>query len=134
MSILTECIMGNNVGFIVAVITADSGVNTTIPLDDLNNQQNGTYQSLPEPISSAQMIYSPPAQADPLLQQGVYHPPPSAQENYTHATTQLHQGAYEQTTGQLHPAAFQQPAAEPHQGPYQCQTVSKDSSKLYSNL
>ncbi|XP_044029310.1 serine/threonine-protein kinase WNK2 isoform X4 [Siniperca chuatsi] len=105
--------------------TADSGVSSTMQLDDLNNQQNGLYQSLPEPISTAQMIYSPPAQADPQLHQGPYQQPTAqaSHENYTQASTQLQQGAYQQTTGQLHPGAYQQPAAQLHQGPYQSQTT-----------
>uniref|UniRef100_A0A3P8TA98 non-specific serine/threonine protein kinase n=1 Tax=Amphiprion percula TaxID=161767 RepID=A0A3P8TA98_AMPPE len=104
--------------------TSDSGVSSTMQLDDLNNQQNGPYQSLPEPISTAQIIYSPPAQTDPQLHQGPYQQPTAkaSHENYTQASTQLHQGAYQQTTGQLHPGAFQQPAAQLHQGPYHCQT------------
>ncbi|XP_076614664.1 serine/threonine-protein kinase WNK2 isoform X7 [Chaetodon auriga] len=105
--------------------TSDSGVGSTMQLDDLNNQQNGPYQSLPEPISTAQMVYSPPAQVNPQLHQGPYQQPTAqaSHENYTQASTQLHQGAYQQTTGQLHPGAYQQPAAQPHQGPYQSQTV-----------
>ncbi|XP_071349104.1 serine/threonine-protein kinase WNK2 isoform X6 [Trachinotus anak] len=105
--------------------TSDSGVSSTMQLDDLNNQQNGPYQSLPEPISTAQMIYSPPAQADPQLHQGAYQQPTAqaSHENYTQASTQLHHGAYQQTTGQLHPGAYQQTAAQLHQGPYQSQTT-----------
>uniref|UniRef100_A0A3B4YK57 non-specific serine/threonine protein kinase n=1 Tax=Seriola lalandi dorsalis TaxID=1841481 RepID=A0A3B4YK57_SERLL len=105
--------------------TSDSGVSSTMQLDELSNQQNGAYQSLPEPISTAQMIYSPPAQADPQLHQGPYQQPTAqaSHENYTHASMQLHQGAYQQTTGQLHPGAYQQTAAQLHQGPYQSQTV-----------
>ncbi|XP_035518595.1 serine/threonine-protein kinase WNK2 [Morone saxatilis] len=105
--------------------TSDSGVSSAMQLDDLNNQQNGPYQSLPEPISTAQMIYSPPAQADPQLHQGPYQQPTAqaSHENYTQASTQLHQGPYQQTTGQLHPGAYQQPAAQLHQGPYQSQTT-----------
>ncbi|XP_028262745.1 serine/threonine-protein kinase WNK2 isoform X2 [Parambassis ranga] len=105
--------------------TSDSGVSSTMQLDDLNNQQNGPYQSLPEPISTAQMIYSPPAPADPQLQQGAYQQPTAqaSHENYTQASTQLHMGTYQQTTGQLHPGALQQPAAQLHPGPYQCQTA-----------
>ncbi|XP_056253780.1 serine/threonine-protein kinase WNK2 isoform X11 [Seriola aureovittata] len=104
--------------------TSDSGVSSTMQLDELSNQQNGAYQSLPEPISTAQMIYSPPAQADPQLHQGPYQQPTAqaSHENYTHASMQLHQGAYQQTTGQLHPGAYQQTAAQLHQGPYQSQT------------
>uniref|UniRef100_A0A671YH59 non-specific serine/threonine protein kinase n=1 Tax=Sparus aurata TaxID=8175 RepID=A0A671YH59_SPAAU len=105
--------------------TSDSGVSSTMQLDDLNNQQNGPYHSLPEPISTAQTIYSPPAQADLQLYQGSYQQPTAqaAHENYTHASTQFHQGAYQQTTGQLYPGADQQPAAQLHQGPYQSQTT-----------
>ncbi|XP_074521763.1 serine/threonine-protein kinase WNK2 isoform X2 [Halichoeres trimaculatus] len=105
--------------------TSDSGVSSAMQIDDLNNQQNGTYQSLPEPISTAQMMYSPPAQADPHLHQGPYQQPTAQvlQENYTHVPVQLHQGVYQQTTGQLHPGAYQQPASQLHQGPFQSQTT-----------
>ncbi|XP_026163380.1 LOW QUALITY PROTEIN: serine/threonine-protein kinase WNK2-like [Mastacembelus armatus] len=92
----------------VTSTTSDSGVSSTVQLDDLNNQQNGPCQSLPEPISTAQMIYSPPAQADPQLHQGPYQ-------------QSTGQGAYQQTTGQPHPGAYQQPAAQRHQG--LCQTT-----------
>ncbi|XP_074492132.1 serine/threonine-protein kinase WNK2 isoform X1 [Sebastes fasciatus] len=104
--------------------TSDSGVSTAMQLDNLNNQQDGLYQSLPEPISTAQMIYSPPAQADPQLHLGPYQQPTAqaSHENYTLTSTQLHQGAYQQTTGQLHPGAYHQPAAQLHQGPCQSQT------------
>lgn len=80
-------------------------------LDDLNNQQDGLYQSLPEPISSVQTVYSPPAQAEP----------------------QLHQGPYQQTAGQLHPRAYLQHGVQQlHQGPYQAQTVSENT--FYQSL
>ncbi|XP_041672690.1 serine/threonine-protein kinase WNK2 isoform X2 [Cheilinus undulatus] len=104
--------------------TSDSGVSSTMQLDNLN-QQNGSYQSLPEPISTAQIVYSPPAQADSQLQQGPYQQPTAqtSQENYTQVATQLHQGAYQQTTGQLHPGAYQQPASQLHPGPFQSQTT-----------
>ncbi|KAM4587059.1 serine/threonine-protein kinase WNK2 isoform 11-T13 [Odontesthes bonariensis] len=110
---------------VITSATSDSGVRSTMQLDDLNNQQNGTYQSLSEPISTAQIVCSPPAQFDPQMQQGPYQQSTTqaSHENYSQASTQLHQGAYQQTTGQLHPGAFQQPAAQPHQGPYQCQTM-----------
>uniref|UniRef100_UPI0037E7D476 serine/threonine-protein kinase WNK2 n=1 Tax=Semicossyphus pulcher TaxID=241346 RepID=UPI0037E7D476 len=105
--------------------TSDSGVSSAMQLDDLNNQQNGSYQSLPEPISTAQMIYSPPAQPDPQLHQGPYQQPTAQapHDTYAHVSTQLHQGVYQQTTGQLHPGAYQQPAAQLHQGPFQSQTT-----------
>lgn len=119
--------------FINSVITADSGVSSTMQLDDLNNQQNGTYQSLPEPISSAHVIYSPP---DPQLHQGPYQQPTAqaSHENYTQASTPLHQGAYQQPAGQLHPGAYHQPAAQLHQGPYQSQTVSDNISYFCGNF
>ncbi|XP_035488858.2 serine/threonine-protein kinase WNK2 isoform X2 [Scophthalmus maximus] len=97
--------------------TSDSGGSSIMQLDDLNHHQNGTYQSPPESISTAQMIYSPPAQADPQLRQGPYQQPTAqaVHENYTQASTHLHQGAYQQTTGQLHPGAYQQTAAQTYQ-------------------
>ncbi|XP_039653802.1 serine/threonine-protein kinase WNK2 isoform X6 [Perca fluviatilis] len=103
---------------------SDSGVSSTMQLDDLSNQQNGAYQSPTEPISTAQVIYSPPAQVDPQLHQGPYQQPTAqaSHENYTQTSTQLNQGAYQQTTGQLHPGAYHQPAAQLHQGSYQSQT------------
>ncbi|XP_035857916.1 serine/threonine-protein kinase WNK2 isoform X17 [Sander lucioperca] len=104
---------------------SDSGVSSTMQLDDLSNQQNGAYQSPSEPISTAQVIYSPPAQVDPQLHQGPYQQTTAqaSHENYTQTSTQLNQGAYQQTTGQLHPGAYHQPAAQLHQGSYQSQTV-----------
>ncbi|KAF1391697.1 hypothetical protein PFLUV_G00044770 [Perca fluviatilis] len=104
---------------------SDSGVSSTMQLDDLSNQQNGAYQSPTEPISTAQVIYSPPAQVDPQLHQGPYQQPTAqaSHENYTQTSTQLNQGAYQQTTGQLHPGAYHQPAAQLHQGSYQSQTT-----------
>lgn len=96
-----------------SVITAESGESSTVQIDDLNNQQNGLYQSLPEHISTAQAVYSPPAQADPQMQQGSYQQATAqaSHENYTQASTLLCQGAYQQTTGQLHPGAYQQPGS-----------------------
>ena len=100
-------------------------------LDDLNNQQSIFNQSLPEPISTAQMIYSPPALVEPQ-HQGPYQQPTAqaSQESYTQTSSQLHQGAYQQTTDQLHSGAYHQPAAQLHQGPYQSQTVSDSISNF----
>ncbi|CAI5687726.1 unnamed protein product [Oreochromis niloticus] len=105
--------------------TSDSGVSSTMQLDELNNQQNGPYQSLQEPVTTTQIIYSPPAQTDPQLHQGPYQQSTAqaAHDSYAHGSAQVHQGAYQQTAGQLHPGTFQQPAAQLHQGPYQCQTT-----------
>ncbi|XP_034075183.1 serine/threonine-protein kinase WNK2 isoform X5 [Gymnodraco acuticeps] len=104
--------------------TADSGVGPAMQLDDLNNQQSIFNQSLPEPISTAQMIYSPPALVEPQ-HQGPYQQPTAqaSQESYTQTSSQLHQGAYQQTTDQLHSGAYHQPAAQLHQGPYRSQTM-----------
>ncbi|XP_044203777.1 serine/threonine-protein kinase WNK2 isoform X4 [Thunnus albacares] len=95
--------------------TSDSGLTSTMQLDNLNNQQNGAYQSLPEPISTAQMIYSPP---EAQQHQGPYQQAAAqaSHDNYTQAPTQ-------QITGQLHPGTYQQPAAQLHQGSYQSQTT-----------
>ncbi|XP_010770226.1 serine/threonine-protein kinase WNK2 isoform X2 [Notothenia coriiceps] len=103
--------------------TSDSGVGPAMQLDDLNNQQSIFNQSLPEPISTAQMIYSPPALVEPQ-HQGPYQQPTAqaSQESYTQTSSQLHQGAYQQTTDQLHSGAYHQPASQLHQGPYQSQT------------
>ncbi|CAB1432098.1 unnamed protein product [Pleuronectes platessa] len=93
--------------------TSDSGGSSIMQLDDLNNQQNRPYQSPPEPVSTAHMVYSPPAQADPHLHQGPYQQPTAQAplDHYTQASTQLHQGGYPQ----LHPGAYQQPAAQTFQ-------------------
>lgn len=110
--------------------TADSGVSSIMQLDDVSNQQNGNYQSLPEPISTAHTIYSPPAQFDPKLHEGPNQQPTvlASDENYIQASSQLQEGAYQQATSQLHSGTYQQPAAQLHQGPYQSQTVSESIS------
>ncbi|XP_027858267.1 serine/threonine-protein kinase WNK2 isoform X11 [Xiphophorus couchianus] len=111
---------------VITPATSDSGVNSNVQLDDLSNQQNGPYQSLPEPISTAQMLYSPPSQTDSQLHQGSYQQSAgqASHENNKQPTTQPHQGAYQQPTAdQLHPGTFQQPAAQLHHGPFQCQTT-----------
>ncbi|XP_039653809.1 serine/threonine-protein kinase WNK2 isoform X13 [Perca fluviatilis] len=115
---------------------SDSGVSSTMQLDDLSNQQNGAYQSPTEPISTAQVIYSPPAQVDPQLHQGPYQQPTAqaSHENYTQTSTQLNQGAYQQTTGQLHPGAYHQPAAQLHQGSYQSQTCHLQPAAVLSQF
>ncbi|XP_034726186.1 serine/threonine-protein kinase WNK2 isoform X12 [Etheostoma cragini] len=113
---------------------SDSGASSAIQLDDPSNQQNGAYQSLSEPISTAQVIYSPPAQVDPQLHQGPYQQPTAqaSHENYSQTSTQLNQGAYQQTTGQLRPGAYHQPAAQLHQGSYLCQTCHLQPAAVLS--
>ncbi|XP_068170947.1 serine/threonine-protein kinase WNK2 isoform X2 [Antennarius striatus] len=121
----------------VPVTTSDRGVDSNMQSEDLHNQQNGTYQSLPEPISTTQMIYSPPAQVElevrhgPNQQQTAQGP----HENYTQSPNQLHQGAYQQTTSLLHPGACQHPASHLHQGPFLSQTrPSSDPFVWHGNL
>lgn len=121
---------------ILFTFTADNGVGPTMQLDDLNGQQNGTFQSPPAPFSMTQMIYSPPAQVDPQVQH-VPNQQTTAQgphENYMQGSTPLHQGAYQQTTGHLHPGVCQQPASHLHNGLYQAQSVSESVSYRRSNF
>ncbi|XP_034075182.1 serine/threonine-protein kinase WNK2 isoform X4 [Gymnodraco acuticeps] len=115
--------------------TADSGVGPAMQLDDLNNQQSIFNQSLPEPISTAQMIYSPPALVEPQ-HQGPYQQPTAqaSQESYTQTSSQLHQGAYQQTTDQLHSGAYHQPAAQLHQGPYRSQTCKLQQAAVLPQM
>ncbi|KAM3878442.1 serine/threonine-protein kinase WNK2 [Diretmus argenteus] len=97
--------------------TSDSGVGSIMQLYDLNSHQSATYQSLPEPVSTAQMIYSSPAQPELQLHRGPYQQPTAqpSHDNYSQTSTQLHQGAYQQTISHLHQGAYQQPAAQLHQ-------------------
>nr|XP_040060968.1 serine/threonine-protein kinase WNK2 isoform X1 [Gasterosteus aculeatus aculeatus] len=106
----------------VPATTSDSGLSSTIHLDDLSSQQDGPYQSPPEPISTTQQIYSPPAQVEPQLHQGTYQQTPAqaSQENYTQTSTQLPEGAPQQ----LHPGTYHQPAAQLQQESYQPQTTA----------
>ncbi|XP_033994979.1 serine/threonine-protein kinase WNK2 isoform X1 [Trematomus bernacchii] len=119
----------------ITSITSDSGVGPAMQLDDLNNQQSIFNQSLPEPISTAQMIYSPPALVEPQ-HQGPYQQPTAqaSQESYTQTSSQLHQGAYQQTTDQLHSGAYHQPAAQLHQGPYQSQTCKLQQAAVLPQM
>ncbi|XP_015246087.1 PREDICTED: serine/threonine-protein kinase WNK2-like isoform X11 [Cyprinodon variegatus] len=112
---------------VITSATSDSGVSSNMQLDDLGNQQNGLYQSLPESISSAQTLYSPPSQVDSQLHPGPYQQSAgqATNENNKQTTTQLHQGAYPQqpTAGQQQPGPFRQQATQLHQGHCQCQTT-----------
>uniref|UniRef100_A0A3P9K173 non-specific serine/threonine protein kinase n=1 Tax=Oryzias latipes TaxID=8090 RepID=A0A3P9K173_ORYLA len=109
---------------VVVSASSESGMTSTMQLEDPNNHQNGSYQSLPEPLCGAQMVCSP-AQTDPLQHQGPYQQltAQTKQDSYTHPSTQLHPGAYQQTMGQLPPGAFLQPSTQLQQGPYQCQSM-----------
>ncbi|TKS71385.1 Serine/threonine-protein kinase WNK2 [Collichthys lucidus] len=95
LSVLPAGHRGEFESFIHSVFTAESGPSSTMQLDDLNNQQHSPYQSLPEPVSTAQ-IYSPPAQVDPQLHQGPYQQP-TAQG----LTRKLHTSIHSITPGSL---------------------------------
>ncbi|XP_077429322.1 serine/threonine-protein kinase WNK2 isoform X3 [Vanacampus margaritifer] len=99
---------------VTASTTSDSGVSSTMQLDDPSKQQNGSYQSLPE-TCSAQSVCSPPAQLEPYQQA-------TAQDQYLQESTQLHHGAYQQTAGQLQATTYQQSAAQLHLGPHDAPT------------
>ncbi|XP_078803071.1 serine/threonine-protein kinase WNK2 isoform X14 [Oryzias latipes] len=109
---------------VVVSASSESGMTSTMQLEDPNNHQNGSYQSPPEPLCGAQMVCSP-AQTDPLQHQGPYQQltAQATQDSYTQPSTQLHPGAYQQTMGQLPPGAFLQPSTQLQQGPYQCQSM-----------
>ncbi|XP_077385609.1 serine/threonine-protein kinase WNK2 isoform X3 [Festucalex cinctus] len=94
---------------VTTATASDSGVSSAMQLDGPGKQQNGSYQSLPE-TCSAQSVCSPPAQLEPYQQA-------TAQDQYVHESTQLHQGAYQQTVGQLQAGIYHQPAAQLHLGP-----------------
>ncbi|XP_077429328.1 serine/threonine-protein kinase WNK2 isoform X9 [Vanacampus margaritifer] len=100
---------------VTASTTSDSGVSSTMQLDDPSKQQNGSYQSLPE-TCSAQSVCSPPAQLEPYQQA-------TAQDQYLQESTQLHHGAYQQTAGQLQATTYQQSAAQLHLGPHDAPTT-----------
>ncbi|XP_043978419.1 serine/threonine-protein kinase WNK2 isoform X6 [Gambusia affinis] len=106
---------------VITPATSDSGVNSNMQSDDLSNQQNCPYQSLPESISTAQTLYSPPSQTDSQMHHGSYQQSAgqASHENNKQPTTQSLQGAYQQPTAdQLHHGTFQL-----HHGPFQCQTT-----------
>ncbi|XP_024268357.1 serine/threonine-protein kinase WNK2 isoform X5 [Oncorhynchus tshawytscha] len=102
--------------------TSDGGVGLMVLSNVKNSQRSAPYQSIPEPISTPQVVYSPPVQPQAQLHQGAYQKPTAqpSQVAYSLATTtQLHQVAYQQATTQLHHGAYQQPKAQLHQGDYQ---------------
>lgn len=113
----------------LSLCAADSGVSLAVQADDTIGQQNGNYQSLPEPISSAQMISSPPALADRLA-----HQTPASDESFLQAANQGPEVAYQQAASQLHPGAYQQSTVQLHQGPYQSQTVSQPQSIFFCTI
>ncbi|XP_070405522.1 serine/threonine-protein kinase WNK2 isoform X4 [Nothobranchius furzeri] len=98
---------------VITSATSDGGVSCAVQLDDLSNQQNGPYQLLPEPMSTVQMVCSPPPQTEAQLHPGLCQPP-AAQASHEN-NTQFHPGGYQQPTAQPHPGVFQQPASQLHQ-------------------
>lgn len=130
-SVLPRGHRGKRQCLVFSVFTADSGVSSAMQVDDVSNQQNGNYQSLPEPISAAQMISSPPA----LVEHYLHQPAAAASdESFIQAPSQVQEGVYQQATGQLHPGAYQQSTAQLHQGPYHSQTVSEPFSSQWQLL
>ncbi|XP_028969835.2 serine/threonine-protein kinase WNK2 isoform X3 [Esox lucius] len=101
---------------------SDSGVGLPALSEEQNSQHSAPYQTLQEPTSTSQVVYSPPLQPQAQLHQGAYQQPTSQPQQVAYSqasTTQLHQGAYQQPTAQLHQGAYQQPTAQLHQGTYQ---------------
>ncbi|XP_070966693.1 serine/threonine-protein kinase WNK2 isoform X2 [Oncorhynchus clarkii lewisi] len=102
--------------------TSDGGVGLMVLSNVKNSQPSAPYQSIPEPISTPQVVYSPPVQPQAQLHQGAYQKPTAQPPQVAYSlatTTQLHQVAYQQATTQLHHGAYQQPKAQLHQGDYQ---------------
>lgn len=99
---------------------ADSGVGSTAISDVLSNQHSIPYQSLPEPISTAQKVYSTPMQPVAHMQQAAFQQQ-TAQS--IQQATQLVQGAQPQQTAQLHQGAQQEPTMQLHPGVQQQQTT-----------
>ncbi|XP_031689866.1 serine/threonine-protein kinase WNK2 isoform X2 [Oncorhynchus kisutch] len=106
-----------------ATTTTSDGVVGLMVLSNVKNSQpSAPYQSIPEPISTPQVVYSPPVQPQAQLHQGAYQKPTAQPPQVAYSlatTTQLHQVAYQQATTQLHHGAYQQPKAQLHQGDYQ---------------
>lgn len=94
-------------------------------LDEFSNQQNGNYQTHPEPLPAVRVIYSPPALVEPQMPQGLNQPvtAPASEGNYNYAqaSTQSQEGVHQQTG--LQPGTYQQ--AEAQKQPYHSQTVGQ---------
>ncbi|XP_055766891.1 serine/threonine-protein kinase WNK2 isoform X2 [Salvelinus fontinalis] len=102
--------------------TSDGAVGLMVLSNVKNGQPSAPYQSIPEPISTPQVVYSPPVQPQAQLHQGAYQKPTAQPPQVAYplaTTTQLHQVPYQQATTQLHHGAYQQPKAQLHQGDYQ---------------
>lgn len=103
-------------------------------LDEFNNQQNGNYQTHPEPLPAVRVIYSPPALVEPQMPQGLNQPltAPASEGNYTQASTQSREGVHQQTAARLQPGTYQQ--ADAQKQPYQSQTVGQAFLRLQDQL
>ncbi|XP_056885885.1 serine/threonine-protein kinase WNK2 isoform X2 [Takifugu flavidus] len=102
--------------------TSDSSISAAVQLDEFSNQQNGNYQTHPEPLPAVRVIYSPPALVEPQMPQGLNQPltAPAPEGNYTQASTQSQEGVHQQTAARLQPGTYQQ--ADAQKQPYQSQT------------
>ncbi|XP_056885887.1 serine/threonine-protein kinase WNK2 isoform X4 [Takifugu flavidus] len=103
--------------------TSDSSISAAVQLDEFSNQQNGNYQTHPEPLPAVRVIYSPPALVEPQMPQGLNQPltAPAPEGNYTQASTQSQEGVHQQTAARLQPGTYQQ--ADAQKQPYQSQTT-----------
>lgn len=103
-------------------------------LDEFSNQQNGNYQTHPEPLPAVRVIYSPPALVEPQMPQGLNQPltAPASEGNYTQAPTQSQEGVHQQTAARLQPGTYHQ--ADAQKQPYQSQTVGRAFLWLHGQL
>ncbi|TWW62069.1 Serine/threonine-protein kinase WNK2 [Takifugu flavidus] len=110
--------------------TSDSSISAAVQLDEFSNQQNGNYQTHPEPLPAVRVIYSPPALVEPQMPQGLNQPltAPAPEGNYTQASTQSQEGVHQQTAARLQPGTYQQ--ADAQKQPYQSQTVASHRAVL----
>ncbi|KAK6319557.1 hypothetical protein J4Q44_G00107680 [Coregonus suidteri] len=109
--------------------TSDGGAGLMVLSDVKNGQPSAPYQSIPEPISTPQVVYSPPVQPQTQLHQGAYQKPTAQPPQVAYSlatTTQLHQGAYQQPKAQLHQGDYQSPP--PSAGLIQAQPQAQPSS------
>lgn len=124
-SFQTASPVNHHVLLLLFSFTADSSISAAVQLDEFSNQQNGNYQTHPEPLPAVRVIYSPPALVEPQMPQGLNQPltAPASEGNYTQAFTQSQEGVHQQTAARLQPGTYQQGDAQKQ--PYQSQTVGR---------
>lgn len=124
-SFQTTIPVNHHVLLLLFSFTADSSISAAVQLDEFSNQQNGNYQTHPEPLPAVRVIYSPPALVEPQMPQGLNQPltAPASEGSYTQASTQSPGGVHQQTVARLQPGTYQQ--ADTQKQPYQSQTVGQ---------